>query len=118
MAHKPPNNYKRGTAIEYRIKTMLELKGWFVVRSAGSKGVLDLIAVNKKGEIFALQAKRTKAKTIPWSSYKEEILVLEEFAREFGSPKMKVEFWVWKDRQGWTTHVIKPIDGEVQEFDK
>lgn len=115
--HKPKNNYKRGTEIEHKIKNMLEVKGWFVVRSAGSKGVLDLIAMNKKGEIFCIQAKRTKAKNIPWGKYSDEIKALEKFTEEYNNPKLRVEFWVWKDRQGWTVHSIKQVDGQITYMD-
>lgn len=117
MSHKPPNNYKRGTEIEHKIRNILETAGWFVVRSAGSKGLLDLIAINAKGEIFAIQAKRTKAKNVPWSKYKEEIGLLEDFARKYPCPNMKVEFWVWKDRDRWHKHIVRPLAGDIQPFD-
>lgn len=114
MASKPKSNYKRGAEIEYRIKNALEAEGWYVMRSAGSKGLLDLLAINKKGEMFCIQAKRTKAKNIPWSKYKEEIKELEKFSEEYNNPNLRVEFWIWKDKDDWTKHKIKEINGEVK----
>jgi Holliday junction resolvase len=40
--------YKRGRAFEYRVKKKLEREGYYVVRSAGSHSVADLVAVRKK----------------------------------------------------------------------
>lgn len=42
-------NYVRGRAFEYNIATLMRRKGYFVIRSAGSHGVSDLVAM-KKGE--------------------------------------------------------------------
>ena len=41
-------SYSKGASFERKIKKILEAKGMFVVRSAGSKGPVDLIAFNKK----------------------------------------------------------------------
>lgn len=37
--------YHKGRAFEYRVRDRLTEDGWFVVRSAGSKGVADLVAI-------------------------------------------------------------------------
>ena len=52
-------NYRRGSAFERRVKEMLELEGYYVVRSAGSHGVADLVAV-KPGEVLFVQCKTSK----------------------------------------------------------
>ena len=36
--------YARGRAKEYRVKKQLESEGWFVIRSAGSHSIVDLVA--------------------------------------------------------------------------
>lgn len=41
----PNRNYQAGRRFEYRVKKHLEKNGWFVVRSAGSKGAFDLVAI-------------------------------------------------------------------------
>lgn len=42
--------YSRGRAFEYRVKAYYEKHGWFVIRSAGSKGVADLVAIAPEGK--------------------------------------------------------------------
>jgi Holliday junction resolvase len=52
-------NYRRGADVERLIVAELEADGyWPVVRSAGSKGVVDLIA-QKDGLTIAVQVKRS-----------------------------------------------------------
>ncbi|MEM4275125.1 MAG: restriction endonuclease [Candidatus Nitrosocaldaceae archaeon] len=56
MANKA---YLKGRTFEYKIKRYLEGKGYYVLRSAGSKGPLDLIAIKGK-EILLIQCKTYK----------------------------------------------------------
>lgn len=42
-------NYQRGRALEYRVRERLERLGYWVVRSASSKGCADLVAVKAEG---------------------------------------------------------------------
>lgn len=53
-------NYNRGRAFEYRVKKHLEKKGYFVVRSAGSKSPFDLVAISRRvryPDIMLIQCK-------------------------------------------------------------
>jgi len=50
-------NYKRGYAFERKCKIDLEKKGYFVIRSGGSKGVADLVAMKGK-DVLLIQCKR------------------------------------------------------------
>ena len=50
-------NYQRGAAFERQVKKELEAMGLLVVRSAGSKGPVDLIAVNEAGGVLLIQCK-------------------------------------------------------------
>ena len=43
-------NYVSGRRFEYRVKDYLEKKGYYVMRSAGSKSPFDLIAIQTKGK--------------------------------------------------------------------
>jgi hypothetical protein len=43
-------NYKKGRKKEYKIKKLLEKEGYIVLRSAGSHGFADLVAVRKPKE--------------------------------------------------------------------
>lgn len=54
------SNYRRGAAFELRVAKALEEDGYFVVRSAGSHGAADLVAL-KLGEVLLVQCKRSGA---------------------------------------------------------
>lgn len=51
-------NYARGAEFERRVKRHLETNGYTVLRSAGSKSPIDLIAL-KPGAIVLIQCKPT-----------------------------------------------------------
>ena len=51
-------NYKRGYALEYKTKKILEENGWFVIRSPASKTPTDIYAT-KDGENLFIQCKKT-----------------------------------------------------------
>lgn len=53
-----PSQYRRGADFERSLKKYLESLGYFVVRSAGSKGPVDLVAFGHDG-IFFIQCKLT-----------------------------------------------------------
>jgi Archaeal holliday junction resolvase (hjc). len=51
-------NYVKGRNKEYRIKRKLEEQGYYVIRSAGSHSLFDLIGIHKeKREILLVQVK-------------------------------------------------------------
>jgi len=54
--------YEKGACFERKIKKFLQKKGWFVSRSAGSKGLVDLTACRRvplgsPPVVFFIQAK-------------------------------------------------------------
>ena len=49
-------SYRKGYSFERRVKRTLERKGYFVVRSAGSK-FPDLIALDKDGKAYVIECK-------------------------------------------------------------
>jgi Holliday junction resolvase len=56
--------YRKGARYEYYVKQKLEEKGYLVVRTAGSHGPFDLIALDiEKREILLVQV--TKRKSLP-----------------------------------------------------
>lgn len=55
--------YVKGRAFEHYVKRKLEAKEWIVIRSRGSRGAFDLLAV-KHGEIMLIQCK--------WNSFIED----------------------------------------------
>lgn len=50
------SHYARGTAFERQVRHALEADGYDVIRSAGSKGKIDLVAI-KRGQILFVQCK-------------------------------------------------------------
>lgn len=60
------NNYRKGRKLEYLARDALEARGYTVVRSAGSKGPIDLVATGTK-HVLLIQVKadrRTRPKDI------------------------------------------------------
>ena len=56
------NQYRRGARIERLLRKKLESEGYYVVRSAGSKGAVDLVAWNMN-RIIAIQVAKIGVKT-------------------------------------------------------
>ncbi len=52
----PNPKYRKGAAFERKVKHWLEANGWWVCRSAGSKGVADLVAI-RDGKVLLVQCK-------------------------------------------------------------
>lgn len=50
-------NYRRGRAKEYRIKKKYEKCGYYVIRTAGSHGVCDLVAFGRDKKVIPIQVK-------------------------------------------------------------
>lgn len=72
-------NYSRGADFERAVKADLEGKGWFVVRSAGSHGAVDLVAIGEGGVIRFIQAKINGK--MSWKDREE----ITELAAEYGA---------------------------------
>lgn len=73
------NQYRRGRAVEHKIRSLLESEGFFVVRSAGSKGVADLVLL-RSGVCYLVQIKRSnpRLETEEWNR-------LWDTAKQFGA---------------------------------
>ena len=77
--------YIKGRDFEYRVKEHYEKEGYFVVRSAGSKGIADLVAIYKnnppKIQLLPLiiQCKNMSYKRVP----KKEIKRFLGFASKY-----------------------------------
>ncbi len=51
-----PTRYERGRRLEYHARSDLRKQGFTVIRSAGSKGPADLVAINQK-QVLLVQVK-------------------------------------------------------------
>lgn len=54
----PNRNYQTGVRFEYERKKFYESMGLVVLRSSGSHGLFDLIAVDPGGTVFLIQCKK------------------------------------------------------------
>jgi Holliday junction resolvase len=54
------SNYEKGRALEHRVRAHLREEGYEVLRTAGSKSKVDLVAI-KTGQILFVQCKRSGA---------------------------------------------------------
>jgi len=54
-----PKKYMKGYRFELNTKKYMEKRGFYVVRSAGSRGIFDLLSV-KNGKVYGIQCKTSK----------------------------------------------------------
>lgn len=82
--------YRAGRAFEYRRKAAWQDAGYVVLRTAGSHGFADLIAIKPGGDVVLLQCKTTKSS----SSAKK---LLQQFKDTppivLGRYKIGIEIW-------------------------
>ena len=95
--------YARGRAFEYRVKSLLEKHGYFVMRSAGSRSPVDLVAFRETQTIF-IQCKRHGAID------RNDVNILYDLSMKHGAmpvlseiPKGKtrgIDLWVLTGKMG------------------
>lgn len=93
------SKYSSGRRAEYSAIRFLSERGYGTVRSAGSKGVFDVVAYNDAIVRF-IQIKSTKSKR---PSYKKDVSqITETQVPEFASR----ELWVYTSGKGWTKVMV------------
>ena len=70
-------SYIKGRNFEYRVKKYYENKGYYVIRSAGSHGIFDLIAISNT-KVLGIQCRVNK------KIKKDEIEKMAEFETKYG----------------------------------
>lgn len=98
-------NYIRGVNIEYKIKKLLEEQGYYVSRSSGSHGAVDIIAINKDG-VRLIQSKRSKLALNPnfaYGIYQQDMDKLKALDVPSNTSK---ELWVWLDKKGFMKYKL------------
>lgn len=88
-------NYQRGTRFERIIIQTLEKLGYSTLRTAGSHGFADIVAVNCNLVRF-IQSKVTKDKKIRISTYKTDIAKILGTNIPDNTTK---ELWIKRDRE-------------------
>jgi len=62
----PSKAYEKGRRAEYKVRYVLQGQGYIVIRSAGSRTPIDLVAINPtKHEILLIQVKTGKSRLSP-----------------------------------------------------
>ncbi|HNQ30205.1 MAG TPA: hypothetical protein PKM87_08815 [Methanolinea sp.] len=107
----------RGRRVEYLARDRLRSRGFCVIRSAGSRAPVDLVA-GRHREVLFVQARRTRrpladARAVV-SRYPGEITRLQAMLRRIELP---VQLWLYTDAGGWrifTIHVggIAEVSGD------
>jgi len=83
-------SYKKGRRIEYLAKKKLEAEGYLVIRSAASKGPIDLVAVRNTVRFIQVKGRRPQRKEL------EKLWCLRH-----DYPALKVEVWVYQGKKGF-----------------
>jgi len=78
-------NYENGANFERRIKKMYESIGWVCIRSAGSRGPIDLICF--KGDLEIIFQMKTYAK---WKERKDSLIQLAKTHN-------KTAYYCWRE---------------------
>jgi Holliday junction resolvase len=72
--------YHKGRRFEYQVKKWLEDKGYIVLRTAGSHGFADLVAIGKLGEVIFFQLsykfERSKYDTLQDIAWERKIHII------------------------------------------
>jgi len=99
-------NYQRGYQAEYKVMKEFQGQVWGI-RSPASKGMFDVTGISYDG-VYLIQVKRTKKKKVTPSMYADEIQSIQDWVKGLKKhPKwLKVQLWVWIDRQGWLKYNI------------
>jgi len=71
MTQNYATKYKNGAAREYRIMKKLEAEGWFCIRSAGSHGPIDIIALKRNLLLDVLSIRFIQSKKTGYLSPQE-----------------------------------------------
>lgn len=88
--------YARGRQIEWKARDELARAGYLVIRAAGSKSPVDLVAIGA-GDVRLIQCKRTKRGNAS-SAVRDALKELQTIERP---PYTCVEVWLWRDRKGF-----------------
>lgn len=94
----PNRNYEAGRRFEYARKKHWESLGYMVLRTAGSHGAFDLVALAPSGSVLLIQCKRV-------AKHSEAKRLLEDFKtnpplpmRSRTGPTQIMEVWVKETR--------------------
>ena len=73
-------HYASGRAVEWKARDELTRAGYTVIRSAGSKGPVDLVAFDGKG-VLLVQVKATRRKVVSMATVNDALMQMAELPR-------------------------------------
>lgn len=101
-------NYTRGRRVEYLARDRLRDRGFCVIRSAGSRTPVDLVA-GKHREVVFVQTKRLRRPVSDVHAvaarFRNDIIQLQGVYRRVELP---VQLWIYTDREGWRFFDVHP----------
>jgi len=83
--------YKKGRVLEEKAKKELMEAGYYPIRSAGSKGLFDIIGISSV-DIILIQVKSNRRASA------KEVSLIKKFPC---AENVKKSIWVWHDRKGF-----------------
>ena len=107
-------NYTKGVKLERKAKKELEKQGYYIIRSAGSKGIWDIAAIGNHA-LHLIQIKRIRKKKNCVNLFKKDIQQIMDFQAKCTLPDCAVcELWIWvKSGKEWIKKEIKRVQVEV-----
>jgi len=72
------SHYSRGANFEREVRQFLSEDGWFVMRAAGSKGVVDLVALRERGNVLRVRLISCKLNGYVPPAEREQLRKLKE----------------------------------------
>lgn len=86
--------YKVGRRFEYYCMNFFRKEGYYCIRSAGSKGIIDFVALGNNKRVYLIQCKRdgqiSKAERIMLGRL---VVMTSAIVLLIGSPSKKLRFW-------------------------
>lgn len=95
MINKVAKRYAKGRKIEYKAMRELMEAGYYPIRSAGSKGIFDVIGISSVD--FILIQVKSNRKASP-----AEIRVIKKFPVP---PNCTKAIYIWYSHKGWVKEI-------------
>jgi len=112
-------SYRKGASLEYRVKDELEKQGFLVIRSAGSHGVADLVAIKRESTIIPFPKYWTRVRLVQVSYNPKPINDIEklvETCRNVNAEPMIVFTKKVNARKHSKRTMIMLVGGEVLSY--
>ncbi|MCP4900197.1 MAG: hypothetical protein GY906_24765 [bacterium] len=96
------NAKAKGARSERKVRAQLEADGWHVVKSGGSLGLWDLVALHPTGKVRLVQVKTNRKPP------KKEMKKLSEFAERWWGTECLIAVVYDRNPTKWT--ILNPYD--------